>query len=96
VEREIRRIAVERCGMPQERVVAGFVSHALDPAWSAREAKLYTRAGMGACQGRICGAALQFLMGWSPDSVRPPVQPARLGSFIAEVSHAESIQSGVH
>jgi RNA polymerase primary sigma factor len=38
VEREIRRIAVERCGMPQERFVAGFVSHALDPAWSAREA----------------------------------------------------------
>ena len=30
----------------------------VDPAWSRRQAKLYTRAGMGACQGRICGAAL--------------------------------------
>jgi NADPH-dependent 2,4-dienoyl-CoA reductase/sulfur reductase-like enzyme len=68
----------------------------LNPQWTSRQAKLYARAGMGPCQGRICGAALQFLMGWSPDSVRPPVQPARLGSFIAEVSHAESIQSGVH
>ena len=30
----------------------------LAAAGSAREAKLHTRAGMGACQGRVCGAAL--------------------------------------
>lgn len=53
---------------------------ALDPAWTARQAKLYTRAGMGPCQGRICGAALECVMGpaWSPDSIRPPIQPASL------------------
>jgi hypothetical protein len=63
---------------------------------SAREAKLATRAGMGACQGRVCGAALEFLMGWSPDSVRPPAQPVRLGSFISEVAASSSIENGVH
>lgn len=57
---------------------------ALDPAWSARQAKLYTRAGMGPCQGRICGAALECLMGpeWSADSIRPPIQPASLNTLL--------------
>ena len=49
----------------------------------SRQAKLYTRAGMGACQGRICGAALEFVFGWSSDSVRPPIHPARVSSLIA-------------
>ena len=30
------------------------------------DAKLHTRCGMGACQGRICGAATQHLFGWTP------------------------------
>jgi thioredoxin reductase len=46
----------------------------------ARQAKLYTRAGMGACQGRVCGPALEFLFGWQPGSVRAPVEPARLAT----------------
>ncbi len=50
---------------------------------SAREAKLATRAGMGPCQGRVCGPALEFLFGWDSDTVRPPVKPARLGSLVA-------------
>ena len=54
----------------------------LDRTWSSRQAKLYTRAGMGACQGRICGAALECVMGWRPDSVRPPIQPARLSTML--------------
>jgi NADPH-dependent 2,4-dienoyl-CoA reductase/sulfur reductase-like enzyme len=45
---------------------------------SWRSAKLHTRCGMGACQGRICGPATQFLFKWKPDSVRPPVFPARV------------------
>jgi D-hydroxyproline dehydrogenase subunit alpha len=51
------------------------------PYGSLRAAKLHTRCGMGPCQGRICGAALEFLRCWQPDSVRPPVFPARLGSL---------------
>lgn len=48
----------------------------------AREAKLATRAGMGACQGRVCGPAIQFLRGWAPDSVRPPILPATIATLI--------------
>ncbi len=48
-----------------------------------REAKLSTRAGMGPCQGRICGPALAFLFGWESDTVRPPVKPASLGDLVA-------------
>ncbi len=39
------------------------------------DAKLQTRCGMGPCQGRICGPALQVLLGWQPTSVRPPIFP---------------------
>lgn len=50
---------------------------------SWREAKLHTRCGMGPCQGRICGAATEFLFGWGADSVRPPVFPALLSSLVS-------------
>jgi NADPH-dependent 2,4-dienoyl-CoA reductase/sulfur reductase-like enzyme len=55
------------------------------PSW--RAAKLQTRCGMGACQGRVCGPATQFLFQWDPDSVRPPIYPTRIESLAAE--HAE-------
>lgn len=51
------------------------------PGW--RAAKLRTRCGMGPCQGRVCGAATEFLFGWGPDSVRPPAVPVRLDSLAA-------------
>lgn len=57
---------------------------------SWREAKLYTRCGMGPCQGRVCGPATEFLFAWSADSVRPPVFEARVESLMAtEVSAPE-------
>ena len=40
-----------------------------------RDAKLQTRCGMGACQGRLCGPIAQRLFGWTPSSVRPPLVP---------------------
>ena len=43
-----------------------------------RTAKLQTRCGMGPCQGRVCGAAVEFIFGWTPDSVRPPIFPVKL------------------
>jgi NADPH-dependent 2,4-dienoyl-CoA reductase/sulfur reductase-like enzyme len=48
-----------------------------------REAKLHTRCGMGPCQGRVCGGAVEFLLAWRPESVRPPVFPARVSSLSA-------------
>lgn len=54
---------------------------AFDAAWSPRQAKLYTRAGMGPCQGRVCGPALAHLYGWPADVVRAPIEPARLSGL---------------
>jgi NADPH-dependent 2,4-dienoyl-CoA reductase/sulfur reductase-like enzyme len=48
---------------------------------SWRAAKLQTRCGMGPCQGRVCGAAVEFLFGWKAESVRPPVFPVRVESI---------------
>lgn len=50
----------------------------LKPHVSWRAAKLQTRCGMGPCQARVCGPAAEFLFGWKPDSVRPPIFPARV------------------
>ena len=49
-----------------------------------REAKLHTRCGMGPCQGRVCGPAVEFLLGWKPESVRPPVFAARVASLASK------------
>nr|AUN35748.1 putative oxidoreductase [uncultured bacterium] len=49
---------------------------------SWRAAKLQTRCGMGPCQGRVCGAAVEFLFDWRAESVRPPVLPVRVESLI--------------
>jgi len=48
---------------------------------SWRAAKLQTRCGMGPCQGRVCGGAVEFLFGWRAESVRPPVLPVRVESI---------------
>jgi D-hydroxyproline dehydrogenase subunit alpha len=54
-----------------------------------RSAKLQTRCGMGACQGRVCGAAAEFIFGWRAESVRPPIFPARVESLAASVGAEE-------
>lgn len=47
------------------------------------DAKLHTRCGMGACQGRICGAATQQLFGWTPAPARHLLAPARIATLAA-------------
>ena len=47
------------------------------------DAKLHSRCGMGACQGRICGAAAQVLYGWTPQPARHLLSPARLSTLAA-------------
>ena len=61
---------------------------AIEGSWSMRKAKLYTRAGMGPCQGRVCGAALEFLYGWPADTVRLPAEPTLLSTLTAESTSA--------
>ena len=48
---------------------------------SWRSAKLHTRCGMGACQGRICGATSRFVFSWEKDAARLPISNARIGSL---------------
>ena len=55
---------------------------ALTSRISSRDAKLQTRCGMGTCQGRICGPALECLFGWTDASVRPPLHPVSVGDLV--------------
>ena len=59
---------------------------ALSEHGSWRDAKLHTRCGMGPCQGRICGAAAEFLYGWRVSSVRPPLFPVSVSSLVSATS----------
>ena len=76
---ELRHLArpdtiVCRC----EDVTAG----ALQGRTSWVDAKLQTRCGMGPCQGRHPqGAAVSFLHGWEPGSVRPPIFPVGVANL---------------
>ena len=67
---------------------------AIDRGWSARQAKLYTRAGMGPCQGRVCGAALAFHFGWEADTVRPPIEPVLLSTLLADAEPGAASHTG--
>jgi D-hydroxyproline dehydrogenase subunit alpha len=64
---------------------------ALEGCASWREAKLHTRCGMGACQGRVCGAATEFLFGWENSGVRPPVFPAALSLMAGKTEESEAV-----
>jgi NADPH-dependent 2,4-dienoyl-CoA reductase/sulfur reductase-like enzyme len=55
----------------------------LERAWTGRQAKLYTRIGMGPCQGAVCGPAVQHLFGWTAGAVRPPLFAPELGVWAA-------------
>lgn len=75
LDRRLSRLAADdtivcRC----EDVVAGRLRR--HGSW--REAKLMTRIGMGPCQGRVCGPAVETLLGWSHDDTRPPCAPVPL------------------
>ncbi len=66
----------------------------LDGFADARDAKLATRCGMGACQGRICGAALAELGRFPCGAGRPPLFPARLATLagLADLSPSENTE----
>ncbi|MFJ8591416.1 NAD(P)/FAD-dependent oxidoreductase [Streptomyces sp. NPDC093598] len=64
-----------------EEVTAGAVREALNlGAGDERTVKLLTRAGMGWCQGRMCGTAVSGLAGCAPTPAkRPFARPVPLG-----------------
>lgn len=63
----------------------------LDSVSNFRQAKLYTRVGMGPCQGRVCGAALHLLKGWQADRVRSPIKPCNVGELLVKETPGEVI-----
>ncbi|MGW1762645.1 FAD/NAD(P)-dependent oxidoreductase [Streptomyces sp. NPDC002073] len=69
-----------------EEVSAGTVREAVRDlgAQDARTVKLLTRAGMGWCQGRMCGQAVAALAGCAPGPDRRPLScPVPLGHLAA-------------
>ena len=56
------------------------------------DAKIHTRCGMGACQGKVCGTAAQFLYGWQMPEARLPFASARIGT-LAAADGAERLQA---
>ncbi|TCW85155.1 FAD/NAD(P)-binding oxidoreductase [Burkholderia sp. SRS-46] len=83
IREPIRQLArpdtlVCRCEDVRYDAVAGAAG------WTA--AKLQSRCGMGACQGRVCGAAAQALFGWTPPAPRSPLVPARVGTLLLDGS----------
>ncbi|WGS46525.1 NAD(P)/FAD-dependent oxidoreductase [Burkholderia sp. JSH-S8] len=81
IREPIRQLArpdtlVCRCEDVRYDAVAGAAG------WTA--AKLQSRCGMGACQGRVCGAAAQALFGWTPPAPRSPLVPARVGTLLLD------------
>ncbi|MEU6313033.1 NAD(P)/FAD-dependent oxidoreductase [Streptomyces sp. NPDC047014] len=74
-----------------EEVPAGRIREAVADlgARDARTVKLLTRAGMGWCQGRMCGAAVAALAGVEPAADRRPLScPVPLGR-LAELPAAD-------
>jgi NADPH-dependent 2,4-dienoyl-CoA reductase/sulfur reductase-like enzyme len=54
-----------------------------------RSAKLQTRAGMGFCQGRVCGSACEFLFGWEPPRASQPVFPITAATLASAAQHGD-------
>ena len=54
------------------------------------DAKLQTRCGMGPCQGRTCGPAVEYLLGWRPVSIRQPLFPVPLQAFCSQYELVET------
>jgi pyruvate/2-oxoglutarate dehydrogenase complex dihydrolipoamide dehydrogenase (E3) component len=67
----------------------GVRADALGDAWSGRQAKLWSRAGMGVCQGAVCGVAGAAHFGWEPGTSRPPLGSPRLGEWAARLAATE-------
>jgi NADPH-dependent 2,4-dienoyl-CoA reductase/sulfur reductase-like enzyme len=64
-----------------EDIRFGELEGKMAPRRGWTDAKLQTRCGMGPCQGRICGPALEAMFGWHNASVRPPVFPVPIAAL---------------
>ncbi|MFT2788552.1 FAD-dependent oxidoreductase [Serratia sp. T13T92] len=60
--------------------------------WAA--AKLHSRCGMGACQGKICATAARHLFDWPIPQPRVPLTPARLETLALLAPHPNPLPQG--
>jgi D-hydroxyproline dehydrogenase subunit alpha len=67
-----------------EDVRFGQVSALAVPQTDWTYAKLQTRCGMGSCQGRVCGPALEAIFGWRNNSIRSPLFPIPVAAMCSE------------
>ena len=77
-----------------EEVTAGAIrAAAAAGAQGPNQAKAFLRAGMGACQGRVCGPVVSEVMAAALGRgvaevghyrVRPPLKPVRVGEIAGE------------
>jgi D-hydroxyproline dehydrogenase subunit alpha len=67
-----------------EDVRFGRLSALAEPQADWTYAKLQTRCGMGSCQGRVCGPALEAIFGWRNNSVRSPLFPIPVAAMCSE------------
>lgn len=74
-----------------EDVRLGELEGKMTPRRGWTDAKLQTRCGMGPCQGRICGPALDALFGWRNASVRPPIFPIPIAALCSATSHEDEV-----
>jgi NADPH-dependent 2,4-dienoyl-CoA reductase/sulfur reductase-like enzyme len=71
----------------EETTYGELIRAGRDPARPGPHAlKLGTRAGLGPCQGRMCGPAVSELCGGAERHNRPIAQPIRLGELAAPAS----------
>lgn len=76
-ERVTDRTVICRC--------EGVTRAEIDGSWTQRQAKLWTRVGMGPCQGAVCGPACRTLFGWESNSARPPLELPTAAGWAAAV-----------
>ncbi|MFS1288312.1 FAD-dependent oxidoreductase [Pseudomonas piscis] len=65
-----------------------YAAVAAAPDWTT--AKLQSRCGMGACQGRVCANAAQQLFGWCAPPPRAPLVPARIATLMQDAEQQHS------
>ncbi|MFD6288039.1 FAD-dependent oxidoreductase [Streptomyces sp. NPDC060205] len=90
-DRWVERVGDDTLVCRCEEVPAAAIREAVDElgAGDVRTVKLLTRAGMGWCQGRMCGPAVAGLAGCAPTPARRPfARPVPLGVLAREPGEA--------
>jgi hypothetical protein len=68
--------------------IGSQIEHIVD-ALSKRDPNYADALRHGSMSGAICGPATKFLFDWNPESVRPPIFPARVESLASVAGAAE-------